>query len=660
MPSANPRTVVGILRDDRLDAETKKSWLGNYARETGYDNAQHMMESLGGGQVDPARAAFQGVTGTWGDEFLAAMRSGLGRGDLSLPGYEENLAKEQATMGMYELYNPGKAMGAELAGAGAMLVPGIAGGGARGAAATGGIMGGIAGGGSAQEGERLAGAALGVPLGVLGGLGGYGVGLAGEKGLQASGKVLGAGTRVLKKGATWLANFLGYGRTKEAERQAMEYFSETLSRHGMTIEEGIQVLQNAADAGLDMRAGDLTPEVISYLTTMPGKGQVMLAEFLEERAKKLPEQLEAKIMNALGGDENAVRIMARVRANQTANAAKDYPEAYKQVIPIDDELLALLKRPSMVGAWQRAVNHAKERGLAIPRAFKVVGEGNDARLVLADKPGEDTSYAAISMESWDWLKRGLDRVINSERDKITGRLSDEGGDVDATRRALVGALDIRNKAYAKARQRFASDEEIQEAIRRGQKFLKEDPDQLEVDIEDFTEAQRQYFRIGASKGLIDLIRRGPDTANKANKIINNRGHQLLLRQAFGNDEAYEQFSQLMQLEAKVAATRNQLYGSQTAPRLGGEKDIPIPDVKGVKEELNAEARRQIRREMSDEIAKILKANPVELRQIYANPDAALAEGIEDLATYPQLGRQGALLGGYAAGRYVEPRLPGEE
>lgn len=109
------------------------------------------------------RAAAQGLTMGWSDEAEAKAKALMGEGT-----YEENLAAIQAGKERFEGRYPGLNLGAQLVGSlPTMFIPGMG----QMNAAKMAAMGAIYGAGEAQPGERLEGAAIGAPLGVVAGKG---------------------------------------------------------------------------------------------------------------------------------------------------------------------------------------------------------------------------------------------------------------------------------------------------------------------------------------------------------------------------------------------------------------------------------------------------------------------------------------------------------
>jgi hypothetical protein len=109
------------------------------------------------------RAAAQGLTMGWSDEAEAKAKALMGEGT-----YEENLAAIQAGKERFEGRYPGLNIGAQVVGSlPTMFIPGMG----QMNAAKMAAMGAIYGAGEAKPGERLEGAAIGAPLGVVAGKG---------------------------------------------------------------------------------------------------------------------------------------------------------------------------------------------------------------------------------------------------------------------------------------------------------------------------------------------------------------------------------------------------------------------------------------------------------------------------------------------------------
>src|SRR3546814_19291831 len=101
----------------------------------------------------------------------------------------------------------------------------------------------------------------------------------------------------------------------------------------------------------------------------------------------------------------------------------------------------------MRAAYRNAARIAGEEGVE-PRGLGLAF--NDAGDVVFEE-------TPANMRTLDYIKRGLDDVLERYRDPTTGRLvlDNTGRAIDQTRRALLDELDNINPDYAKARAAWA-------------------------------------------------------------------------------------------------------------------------------------------------------------------------------------------------------------
>lgn len=115
---------------------------------------------------------------------------------------------------------------------------------------------------------------------------------------------------------------------------------------------------------------------------------------------------------------------------------------------------ALFSRPSM----QEAIGAAKKLAAEEGRTLTVPTFENGKRVDDEIVP---------DWRSWDYMKKALDGIIESNTDPATGRVSQYGKSVIATQKELMGILDKANPAYASARNTFANEVPLRDAVEKG-------------------------------------------------------------------------------------------------------------------------------------------------------------------------------------------------
>ena len=177
---------------------------------------------------------------------------------------------------------------------------------------------------------------------------------------------------------------------------------------------------------------------------------------------------------------------------------------------------------------------------------------------------------APTWQTLDYVKRGLDDVVESYRDKTTGKLvlDTEGKAVNDTLRTFISRVDDANPAYAEARKVYAGPMQERDFLQRGQKAIGARPDQLGVDMAGLTPEQTAQMRLGYQS---ELMTRAGDVRNNGNPFaqLNTPNTEGRLNTLYNGAEEADIARLLSQrdLELQLAGSANRLVGnSATAER----------------------------------------------------------------------------------------------
>lgn len=248
-------------------------------------------------------------------------------------------------------------------------------------------------------------------------------------------------------------------------------------------------------------------------------------------------------------------------------AAPLYEKAYQAGDIYSDQLASLAQRPSMKAALGRAYRIAAE-------------EGRDPTQLgfVLDKEGNVQIGKTPTMQTWDYVKRGLDDGIEQFRDKVTGKLNlDEGGRADNTTRAtLLNELDRLNPTYAQARAAFGGPSQSLDALALGRGIFGKDSEITAKRIAALSDGDKAFFRAGVVRALKDKVDSAPDGADAVKKIWGQPVLREKLQAAFSSAKAFMAFKQAMDRETVFYRTRaNVLQGSRTAPMTQDTADVGV-------------------------------------------------------------------------------------
>jgi len=327
---------------------------------------------------------------------------------------------------------------------------------------------------------------------------------------------------------------------------------------------------------------DIGPNTRAYLdaaNTIPGPSKQRAKAFLEDRDKGVLSRLTSDLQVAFGSKAAFFDEFNALKTARSDLGGKLYERALQKDVPVTPELTKLFQRPSVQGAYDRAVRIANEEGIKLPDVKVVNG-----KLQTAD--GNDVTN--ISTTFLHYMKMGLDDVVFTGKNPASGIGTTELGKVKGTRVEFLNLLDAANPTYKNARRIWASDTAVMDAMEEGRTALNKqakDVDILLDDMKTMTKSEIEGLRLGVMQNLLDRLGGaqtaqtvvGP-TGNPALKIINDPKNLRILRATFPKDEAgdraFERFMKNMKSEVEMKSTSRQvLQGSQTAERTQAIQDV---------------------------------------------------------------------------------------
>lgn len=388
-------------------------------------------------------------------------------------------------------------------------------------ATVGATEGALYGAGSAEEGGRLKGAATGAAIGAVAAPAGY------YAGKYVISPVVGATGRALQRAAT-----------NTPQRQAERIISIALQADELTDDAVRAELQRLGPNAVLADLGENLSSTARAAAARTGSARTIASNLLTDR--QLGQQ--SRVIAAAGATDVAdfKAAFQKTMTQRQSQAAPLYEEAYRAPMQMTEKMRALLQRPALRSAMQRALNIVKDEGL----------EGLDP--------------AMSPVRIIDAAKQDLD-------DQIGAAL--RGGERNTARRLLrikgelLSEVDAQVPSYARAREIFSNEAALRDAGSLGRSLLttRVDMDAAEIAVEAMTEGERHAFRLGAIRGLIDKLEGTPETRNAAGKLIESVRARDLIKMSFPDDETLKRFISTAEAESQFTFTRNRvLSGSPTA------------------------------------------------------------------------------------------------
>jgi len=472
------------------------------------------------------------------------------------------------------------------------------------------LYGGAYGAGSADGGNRLLGALAGATGGAVGGI---------------AGRAAVSGVGNLARGRFGLPQ-------EQAVTRGENLAVDALRSDNMSPRTALSALREAQAVGVPSIPADLGDNargMFGSLARQPGPERSALRGSVIDRQMGQGERIRSAITEDLGPITN-IRQQSDALIQQGRNSAEPfYNRAYETPVPSTPELDAVLNTPFGRQAIGRARTiAANERRNPSELNFALDAEGNpvmnpfpgrqvaddlaaraeldaaqeayraarngpgdvdaartriaNAREALrlsqqnlrgAPDPNQAASVPTYTTQTLDYAKRGMDDILEEQRNQITGRLVlDEAGRAqNGVRSELLREVDRLNPSYGQARAAYAGPAAERDALALGRDALRMSPEDVQVAAGRLTPSQRAQFGLGYRTELSNQIDNRVDGADKVGALIGTPRKRAALSAAMGESEGLTRFNQRLAAEQAANETyRAVATGSATAGRLADD------------------------------------------------------------------------------------------
>lgn len=459
-------------------------------------------------------------------------------------------------------------------------------------------------GNAAGIGNRLIGAAGGATVNALAGLAGTGA----VKAIQWAGRPT----------ASVINRALG-----RDENVAVNQVGRALREDGLTPRGAAERIAAANERGVPMAiadTGENSRELLASVARQRGEARSLTKEVIGNRQAGQLERLSSAVRRDLGPTANIRDLGDELMMRAKDESAPLYQEAFRApgADAVYPKIRTLLARPSMQKAMGRARRIAAEEGrnpdelglvmddagkvsffeypqnladnlekarsnlLAAQRSATGSMMGTNSKAIAAAEEAVRSAEAALakaprgpittrtpSWETLHYIKTGLDDVIESYRDKTTGKLvlDAEGRLINNTKNQLLKMIDDANPAYKEARALYAGPASMKDAMNLGYGALNRSPDDVAANIKNLGASEMEMYRLGLRKAIIDKMEGKGDYADKVKLMNNTPKTRAVLSKVLGGKAEFDRFMATLADEAELARTYAAVNGnSATAGR----------------------------------------------------------------------------------------------
>lgn len=494
-------------------------------------------------------------------------------------------------------------------------------------AAVGGAEGAAFGFGSANPGERGSGALQGLAFGSIGG------------------PVLGSAAAITGKTLRPVVQKLVDSFTETPKAKAVNMVVKALQNDDITPDEASLILRRLGSQSTLADIGENLTDLTRTAQSIPGPAKQRGRLFLDDRQEGQRIRLVQAARNASGTNDLDRKVIDVIN-NAESQATDLYTQAYSQVLDVTPTMAELLKRPAMIKALNRAGPKLRNMGFS-----------------------SDINQDVTDVRFMDTVKRALDDDIGVAMRQ--GR-RDEVRILTNLKREFVNEIDAQVPVYAEARNVFAGEAAIRDAVEVGRNALKPNTSSsmLAEAVQGMTESEIQGARQGLMTAITDQLDSLQNVTGAANRFSRIPKLRAALQTVFPDAQALEDFLQTAASESRFAQTRNTVIGGSPTARIQAGQRSAAADtnpfniafdaftggqstmLQGVK---NAVFRDDIEPEVAEELIKIL-LNPNVIPQSIQPPLAQRAGDFIVPRTNPRTTFPG-LIGGGLGGTLIDNNEP---
>jgi hypothetical protein len=192
--------------------------------------------------------------------------------------------------------------------------------------------------------------------------------------------------------------------------------------------------------------------------------------------------------------------------------------------------------------------------------------------------GDPVFTKVPSWQTLDYIKRGIDDVVEANRDKTTGKLVLDtlGRATDSTRTQYRNALKALNPSYRAALDTFSDGSASIDAVNRGRKIFTTKPEQTRAFVANMSKSDQEFFRLGAADALLEKIAKTSVGGDDSKRLV-------------GNSYVQDQLAPLFPRKSDFNKFRHSVIGGSDTARRVAEDGSPMKDaaLSGAKAALHA-------------------------------------------------------------------------
>lgn len=341
--------------------------------------------------------------------------------------------------------------------------------------------------------------------------------------------------------------------------KATKRIVQSLADDGLTPQKAVNRMARA-DTNLVSVAGDTTTGLGRAVSARPGPGRNIINKALDRLQATRANRVVEAVNSALGGRDVPFNTrVSNMILSRASKAKKAYDTAFARnfgkhhSMAFDD-----IARRVPASAVRDAQLIAKTEN----RPF-----GEQLIASIDDMTGDVVFARQPSIREWHYIQRGLRSAADTA---FRGGRGEVGTAYKRLHKELLRLMDEANPTYKMARNAYASESQLIEALQRGRDIIKpatlNNLDQFADDFASMSRPEREMVRTGLARAMEDLAFSTPSEAGDVvRKIFGTPQKRAAIRAVFDNASDFRKFEVRMgQLMREAGVFKNIRTGSRTS------------------------------------------------------------------------------------------------
>jgi len=341
--------------------------------------------------------------------------------------------------------------------------------------------------------------------------------------------------------------------TMSANNAAMAKVIEAIKRDFPDNSEQILQAWKTTDVPLAELYGKNITNLAKGAAQYP-KAQPATERYFEGKIADSPDKIRQAISKNISSVDNYYATADDLLKAGRAKAAPLYDKAYAQKGITSSRINQFLEQPELKAGLKQGLDLERIDSVAGNKAFNA----GDYAVTGFNQAGDPVIGKVPNMKMLDTAKRGLDAMIKAETD-VAGNITPRGRSLLSLKDAYLKELDNVSPAYKEAREAAGDYFKIDNAIKSGKDFMKEDSELIGKNFKALSAPEKEAYKIGVGKQMRDLLENQKEGFNSFNRLLGSTEQKKRLMKVLSPTE-YKNLETSLRAEDRLFKMRNEVLG----------------------------------------------------------------------------------------------------